>query len=553
VTTKSKKITTTELISWGSEVLPNGVIGAVGFATNEKNIYFLMQDQTVKSLIPEIEGDGYMPMPKLTSIVKIGAVGANGYALNKKGKLFVWGSCEECNAWSLPLKKGLELMATISEIESKETNDQAGLDDKEANSCPHCGGELREWGGLIQCWDCGYKPELKDESLAKLVKVFKRELKISVKGYKKDLKLSNSIPEPGYFSYKLNKDGTVQCSPAPAMSWYEIPEKLNNIVQIGYWGETVLALKRCEIDSKNITAKKVKPSGKKSVINSIPVVAWVKDRGKEVGYIKSIWELGGDDRFGILNESGKPSIISTSGLTGEDWPRVDRDSKLFFLNDLSPFWLPEGCVKFVGSQNHNLVLTNQGKVIAWGDNGGGQCTIPKDLEKIKDIQAGWHDGVERVFFDVTPVSLALTQKGQLTGWGCGGDASVGRVTKTMFKNAKTQKNKWLKSLVTVEANSLVSTNEWIIQDNDESVNHEEVLFDECIETGKKNVYALKLTRNNGNEIVVDVADYNKSLPVSWEQLLKKAKINYFAEKGIYDCVKMKSKEACEPVCIIVRS
>ena len=65
--------------------------------------------------------------------------------------------------------------------------------------------------------------------------------------------------------------------------------------------------------------------------------------------------------------------------------------------------------------------------------------------------------------------------------------------------------------------------------------------------------------NNGNEIVVDVADYNKSLPVSWKQLLKKAKINYFAEKGIYDCVKMKSKEACEPVwvtrsvCIIVRS
>ena len=41
--------------------------------------------------------------------------------------------------------------------------------------------------------------------------------------------------------------------------------------------------------------------------------------------------------------------------------------------------------------------------------------------------------------------------------------------------------------------------------------------------------------------------------------IKKAKINYFAEKGIYDCVKMKSKEACEPVwvtrsvCIIVRS
>ena len=82
-----------------------------------------------------------------------------------------------------------------------------------------------------------------------------------------------------------------------------------------------------------------------------------------------------------------------------------------------------------------------------------------DLEKIKDIQAGWHDGVERVFSDVTPVSLALTQKGQLTGWGCGGDASQGRVTKTMFKNAKTQKN--TQGIFSLEAAESISTSDWI--------------------------------------------------------------------------------------------
>ena len=38
------------------------------------------------------------------------------------------------------------------------------------DSCPGCGGELRKWEGLIQCWGCGYKPNLEGESLAKLLK-----------------------------------------------------------------------------------------------------------------------------------------------------------------------------------------------------------------------------------------------------------------------------------------------------------------------------------------------------------------------------------------------
>ena len=109
---KSKKKTTTELISWGARVLPNGVIGAQSFATNQRNVYFLMEDGTVKPLIPEVSVDFYKAMPQdLNDIVQVAATGDYGFALGKSGDLYAWGGNEDLKNELVP--EGLEKIKRI--------------------------------------------------------------------------------------------------------------------------------------------------------------------------------------------------------------------------------------------------------------------------------------------------------------------------------------------------------------------------------------------------------------------------------------------------------
>ena len=54
---------------------------------------------------------------------------------------------------------------------------------------------------------------------------------------------------------------------------------------------------------------------------------------------------------------------------------------------------------------HSLALTAEGRVVAWGDNGCGQTTVPSGLSNVVAIAAGGDH------------SLALTAEGRVVAWG----------------------------------------------------------------------------------------------------------------------------------------
>jgi alpha-tubulin suppressor-like RCC1 family protein len=108
---------------------------------------------------------------------------------------------------------------------------------------------------------------------------------------------------------------------------------------------------------------------------------------------------------------------------------------------------PEGLISIAAGGYHALALRKDGTVVAWGDNGYGQCNVPRGLRGVKSISAGrdfclalLEDGTVVAWGDnrygqldlpvglnqVTAVSagafhgLALGADGNVTGWGGGG-------------------------------------------------------------------------------------------------------------------------------------
>ena len=57
---------------------------------------------------------------------------------------------------------------------------------------------------------------------------------------------------------------------------------------------------------------------------------------------------------------------------------------------------------------HSLALTPEGRVVGWGDNGSSQTTVPRGLSNVVAIAAGWGH------------SLALTAEGRVVAWGWNG-------------------------------------------------------------------------------------------------------------------------------------
>jgi len=62
-------------------------------------------------------------------------------------------------------------------------------------------------------------------------------------------------------------------------------------------------------------------------------------------------------------------------------------------------------VKIASSGDNNLVLKADGSLLAWGNNGYGQCGVPVAAEAFVDIAAGFHH------------SLAVTESGTIAAWG----------------------------------------------------------------------------------------------------------------------------------------
>jgi alpha-tubulin suppressor-like RCC1 family protein len=71
------------------------------------------------------------------------------------------------------------------------------------------------------------------------------------------------------------------------------------------------------------------------------------------------------------------------------------------------FSLPKGfqIVQIAVGTNHSLVLTRDGRVVAWGVNDYGQCNVPARLDNVVQVSAG-HE-----------FSLALTRDGRVVAWG----------------------------------------------------------------------------------------------------------------------------------------
>ena len=72
-----------------------------------------------------------------------------------------------------------------------------------------------------------------------------------------------------------------------------------------------------------------------------------------------------------------------------------------------------GVVSIAAGGSHDLALKSDGTVVAWGDNGCGQCNIPNGLDDVVAIDAG------------TSHSLALKSDGTVAAWG---DNSSGQCT-----------------------------------------------------------------------------------------------------------------------------
>ena len=61
-------------------------------------------------------------------------------------------------------------------------------------------------------------------------------------------------------------------------------------------------------------------------------------------------------------------------------------------------------VAIAAGGEHNLAVSN-GFVVAWGNNGSGQCNVPASLSNVWDVAAGWQH------------SVALKKDGTVVAWG----------------------------------------------------------------------------------------------------------------------------------------
>jgi len=87
--------------------------------------------------------------------------------------------------------------------------------------------------------------------------------------------------------------------------------------------------------------------------------------------------------------------------------------------------LPENICHFAAGEFHNLVLTDDGKVFAWGKNDYGQCGVDPKIEKFVKVPAGVkfeklenEEKIVKVGCGADH-SLAVTSKGRLFTWGSG--------------------------------------------------------------------------------------------------------------------------------------
>jgi alpha-tubulin suppressor-like RCC1 family protein len=60
---------------------------------------------------------------------------------------------------------------------------------------------------------------------------------------------------------------------------------------------------------------------------------------------------------------------------------------------------------------HGAAITTEGKVVCWGDNRYGQCSVPPTLENVVSICCGYFD------------TVAVTQDGSMVLWGRSNDES----------------------------------------------------------------------------------------------------------------------------------
>lgn len=71
---------------------------------------------------------------------------------------------------------------------------------------------------------------------------------------------------------------------------------------------------------------------------------------------------------------------------------------------------------------HNLAVKSDGTVVAWGDNGHGQCNVPPTLNNVVDVAAGTYH------------SLALKSDGTVVAWGYASSAGETAVPAEQSRN-----------------------------------------------------------------------------------------------------------------------
>ncbi len=109
---------------------------------------------------------------------------------------------------------------------------------------------------------------------------------------------------------------------------------------------------------------------------------------------------------------GSALALLQDGRVYEWRARVVGDAVIEGFAPLTPIESPDGfirgftnAVQVASGLSHRLVLTADGRVVAWGQNHSGQLSVPENLEPVRAIAAGGHH------------SLALMADGSVAAWG----------------------------------------------------------------------------------------------------------------------------------------